>query len=330
MYDSDVSLHGVGDLRDVDGTDGRVLQRVPESVRTALNEKASDVVRRPAGAEIRFVPTDGSVRVTLSSPDGGCEVAPFWGPFAANERFDLGPEPETIALETPDRIARLDGEHGAFSPRVCRLALRGGEVALHDVAGGRRPPRRDELPDRRLLAYGTSITFGSNATGVDLSYPWRLGDRLGADVVNLGCPGSAFCEPELADYAAGLEYDLATLALSVNMIAAGFSAAEFRERAAYFVETVAAGEPEAPVAAVTLFPFVADLLDEHDEDEMIATPEAYRRALRSIAAAAPENVFPVEGTDLLDTSGLTTDLVHPSNRGMADVATGLAEAFDER
>ena len=270
-----MSLHNVGELRDLDGADGRRLQRVPESVRTELNEKAQDVMYRPAGAEIRFVPTDGTVSVTLSSPDGACEVFPFWGPFAANERHVLGEGPETLELEIPERPKRLveqgDDEY-AFAPSVCRLSLWGGEVAIHDISGARRPPRPDELPERAYLAYGTSITFGANATGPHLSYPRQLAERLGADVINLGCPGSAFCEAALADYAAGLDYDLATLALSVNMIAVGFTAEEFRERAEYFVGTVAAGEPDAPVAAITLFPFASDLLDGEEEGEMEATP----------------------------------------------------------
>ncbi|ELZ28044.1 lipolytic protein G-D-S-L family [Halogeometricum pallidum JCM 14848] len=325
-YD-DVSLHNVGEVRAVDGVDGQRIQRVPESVRRSLNEKARDVMYRPAGAEIRFVPTEGSVDVTLSSPDGACDVVPFWGPFMDSEHRRLGTEPETFTFETPERPAQLDPEAFAFSPAVCRLALWGGSVVLHGIDGGRRPPEPSELPERRYLAYGTSITFGSNATGVNLSYPWRLAESLDADVVNLGCPGSAFCEPELADYAAGLDYDVATLALSVNMLAAGFSTETFRERARYFVETVAEGAPDAAVAAITLFPFSADLVAEHGEDEMASTPGAYRRALREIAADAPGNVTPVEGTDLLGAEGLTTDLVHPSDRGMGQIADGLARHF---
>lgn len=322
-----VSLHNVGELRPVDGSEGRKLQRVPETVRASLNEKAQDVMYRPAGAEIRFVPTEGSVDVTLSSPDGTCEVVPFWGPFMDSEHRHLGTEPETFTFEVPERPSQLDPDAFAFSPAVCRLALWGGSVVVHGVDGGRRPPRPSELPEKRYLAYGTSITFGSNATGVNLSYPWRLAESLGADVVNLGCPGSAFCEPELAEYAASLDYDVATLALSVNMLAAGFSTETFRERARYFVETVAEGAPDARVVPITLFPFSADLIDEHGEEEMASTPEAYRRALRDIAADAPSNVTLVEGTDLLGVEGLTTDLVHPSDRGMGQIADGLARHF---
>ncbi|SFL33723.1 Lysophospholipase L1 [Halogranum rubrum] len=325
-YD-DVSFHNVGELRPVDGSDGRKLQRVPESVRQSLNEKAQDVMYRPAGAEIRFVPTDGSVDVTLSSPDGTCEVVPFWGPFMSSDHRHLGTEPETFTFEVPDRVTHLNPDDFAFAPGVCRLALWGGSVVVHDVEGARRPPTEAELPDRQYLAYGTSITFGSNATGVNLSYPWRLGESLGADVLNLGCPGSAFCEPELADYAASLDYDVATLALSVNMIAVGFSTETFRERARYFVETVAEGNPDAPVAAITLFPFFADVVDDPEADEMVSTPTAYREALREIAAEAPSNVAAVDGPDLLGVEGLTTDLVHPSDRGMGQIAAGLARHF---
>jgi hypothetical protein len=329
MHHDDVSLHNVAELADAPDADGRVFQRVPETTRAELNEGARANYRRPAGAEIRFV-TEETVEVTLSAPEHPCEVRPYWGPFQGRESFEIGTEPTTVALSTPDRVDEIREEVAAeypVHPRVCRLVLphRSKPVAYHGVNGDRRPPRAEELPDDTLVAYGTSITRGIAATAPHLTYVAQTARRLGTDALNLGTAGSAFCEPEIADHiAARDDWDAATLALSVNMVA-GFSVPEFRERVSYVVETVAAENPEKPVVAITLFPYFAELCagDQGDHENF----EAYREALREAVAAADRgNLHLVEGGDLLPRGrGLTADVLHPGDDAMIDIGVALAE-----
>ncbi|MFB6120725.1 MAG: SGNH/GDSL hydrolase family protein [Halobacteriaceae archaeon] len=329
MIHDGLSFHNVTDLRAVEDRAGLVIQRVPERTRVELNEGAQDNYRRPAGSEIRFVP-EGTVEVTLSAPEHATEVRPFWGPFQAREQFEIGEEPTTIELEFPERLAdvREDvADDYAHHPRVCRLVLphRSKPVFYHGVAGDTRPPREAELPDQTLLAYGTSITRGIAATAPHLTYVAQTARRLGTDALNLGTAGSAFCEPEIADHmAARDDWDAATLALSVNMVA-GFDVPEFRERVRYVVETVAGENPERPVVAITLFPYFPDLCTGDHEDH--ANYGAYRDALReAVAEADCDNLHLVEGPDLMPGGrGLTTDLVHPGDDAMIDVGVALAD-----
>jgi lysophospholipase L1-like esterase len=331
MFD-DVALHNVGETVPVDG--GQKLVRVPESVRADFNEKSRDEYQRPDGAEIRFV--GDRLELTVSAPEGTCELLPFWGPFGApaDEHVTVDDEPTTIELQRPERVTQVAPEHldeRYVAPEVGRLLSFGNRLVVHDVTGDVRPPRDSELPDRRLLAYGTSITQGAVASGHHLSYVQQAARRLGADAINLGSGGSAFCEAELADYLARREdWDLAVLSVSVNMIAAGFDAAEFRDRATYLVDTVAGAHPDRPVAAVTLFPFFADLCPGADPDGLAAAPEAYREALRAaVAAADRENLHLIEGPDLLqDPGGLSPDLLHPMDGGMIEMGRRLADRLD--
>ena len=48
------------------------------------------------------------------------------------------------------------------------------------------------------------------------------------DLVNLGTSGSAFCEPEIAEYIASQEWSLCVLELSVNMLGRGFHSEAIR------------------------------------------------------------------------------------------------------
>ncbi|MFB6120726.1 MAG: SGNH/GDSL hydrolase family protein [Halobacteriaceae archaeon] len=315
---------------------GLQLDRLPETVRTPLNDKAEDNYQRPTGVEIRFV-ADGPVEITLSCLDGESTVAPYWGPFECDfaAEITVGEEPETIEMEFPEHLADVGDDalpEGYFAPRVGRLVLRGRPTVLHGVEGDTRPPRDAELPDRTLLAYGTSITQGGIASRFPLAYASRAARGVRAEHVNLGTGGSAFCEPEIADHiAARDDWDAAVLSVSVNMIAVGFTAEEFRERAAYLVDTVAAENPEKPVVAITLFPQLSDVCPDRERgDDWTATADEYREVLRDVVEeAGHDNLHLLEGPDLLtDPTGLSTDLLHPADPGMIEIGANLGRELD--
>lgn len=336
MHVDDVSLHNVAELRDGAAIDdalagGQLLQRLPEAVRTELNSGAQNRYRHPAGVEVRFVQTaDEPVTVTLSAT-GASDVEVFWGPF--HERsVTVGPGETTIECSRPDPLGKLRPEvrdELAYSPDICRLRLagahRGGLVAFHEAAGPRRPPTGAELPDETLLAYGTSITEGEAPSAETVTYVAETARRLGTDLRNLGTCGSAYCEPAVADYLASQEFDVASLALSVNMIDA-FELATFEERAATMVETVAGENPETPVAAVTLYPYYDDLLVDGDREKAAA----FRETLREVVAAAErENLHLVEGPAMLDAGGLRADVLHPADAGMITMGERLSGELAE-
>ncbi|WP_435102947.1 SGNH/GDSL hydrolase family protein [Halarchaeum sp. P4] len=325
----DVSLHNVAETASPDWTDGgHRLCRVPAAVGANLNVDARERLRHPTGAELRFVPesSDATATVTLSAPEETV-VQPFWGPFQPSEPVEIGPEPTTHEFSLPPRVRDLDPDvaaGGAFDHRVCRLRFDGWvPAAVHDVSGAVRAPTNDELPRARYLAYGTSITEGAWASAPHLSYVARTARHLGVDALNLGCSGSAFCEPAMADYIAGREdWDVATLALSVNMANRGFTLEQFRERAAALVDTVTRAHPETPVVCVTLFPYHADVV-AGDDPERAAD---FRAALRTIVADADhQNLHIVEGADLMDATCLTSDVLHPGDDGMIQIGRALAE-----
>ena len=329
MIHGEVELHNVAELRAVDGCEGLLMQRVPEAVRLALNAGAQHQAMRPANVEVRFVCEDGPARVVLSGPDGGVAVV-FHGMFQA-ETCAIGLEPRAIELAVPEPLQMLGPRQVAdmpFPPTVTRLMLGGGPMFFHGVEGkGLRPPRPGELPTVRYLAYGTSITHGAAATGPHLRYAAQTAWRLGADLVNLGLAGSCHCEPELADYIAGREdWDFATLALSVNMIGAGFSLEEFYDRVSYMVNTVAGADTRRPVACITIYPHRRDFGDVYRAAADKGTPEQYRQQLRRAVEQCPHpNVHLLEGSEILsEVRGLTPDLVHPADNGMILMGENLA------
>lgn len=324
-----VSLHNVREIVPADWTgEGYCLHRVPESIGMNVNVDARERMRHPAGCELRVVPETDSIEVTLSAANTTA-FRVFWGGFQESEVYELGPRPTTIELSVPSRIDALRpdiAQSGAFDPRVCRVRYEAWEpVAVHDVRGACRPPTADERPDRRYLAYGTSITEGAAASACHLTYVARVARLLGIDALNLGASGAAFCESAIGDHIAEREdWNIATLSLSVNMANRGFTLMQFQERARRLVDRVAGAHPDCPVACITLFPYHADAVREED----LSRATEFRDVLRDIVATTPhDNAHLIEGPDLMDAGGLTTDVLHPGDAGMVSIGDGLADAL---
>lgn len=345
-----VAVHNGAELRDMSEAHGQGAvspQRVVEAVRGVLNEGAQARMREAAGVELRLV-TDGPVELVLSTPEA--EAGPLTDAMVFHGRFQhwggrgdlgtrprLGREPTVVRVAPPERLTEyaeeVRGVRGAgdFAAAVNRvlLPILAGPVVLHEVRPGAgvtlRPPRRDELPVRRVLFYGTSITHGSAATAPHLTYPQLCTNWLGADAINLGVGGSCHCEAELADdIAAREDWHAAVLALSVNMVG-GFDDATFADRVRYFVHTVAGRDQHRPVFAITLWPYFADLRAGEPHDKTAR----FRQHLRDAVASCPTaNAYLVEGPDLLTRfASLSSDLIHPGDPAMIEMSWRLADAI---
>jgi len=323
-----VELHNIEDLVSVKGCSGLRMQRIPESVRLRLNSKAQSQMCHPTCAEIRFV-SHHPVSIELSCPEGTGNVEVFYGPFQSKERYAVKQDRSVITVEMPDQMNLYDRSKMpdlSFSPDVCRLLMTGDPIFIHGIEGtDRRPPNRDELPRLRYLAYGTSITQEGNATAPHLTYVEQVGIRLGADVINLGTSGSAFCESAIADYiAARKDWDFATLAISVNMLK--FPLDFFYERASYMINTICRSNPRRPVICITLFPYSREFGDTFISLEDKGSPDDFRKTLHQAVADCPyENIYILEGTEILDDiGGLAPDLLHPGDQGMIFMGENLA------
>ncbi|WP_226042633.1 SGNH/GDSL hydrolase family protein [Natrinema sp. DC36] len=337
MHYDGIQFHNVGDVQSIEGRDGKLLQRVPKAVRTNLNDGAQSRMRHPAGVELRFVP-DGPATVTLSTIPGGSSedgtVRVSWGPIQSATEVVIGDDPTTISVALPEKLTDLEPsvrDDLAFDPRVCRIQLpgehRGGPMVYHDLEGDVRPPREEELPDRRYLAYGTSITEGEAPLGEHLTYVSQTARRLDADLINLGSCGTAYCDAAMADHIAERDdWDIATLSISVNMVGT-FSPEEFRERAAQLIDRVASAHRNNPVVAITIFRNARDVCRSADPDGLC---ERFREELREVVAETPhENVHLLEGPELLPTiGGLTADLVHPGDDAMITIGENLAAELE--
>jgi lysophospholipase L1-like esterase len=338
MLFKSAELYNIAETVVSPGRQGWALCRYPSSVRERLDNPSIESPFFCAGTEIRFNIKSGSARIMLardaSSPvnaTGICEVwfGPFQGDWQYSPRFAY-PDGGNIEINQPDDIDELVAlakkANSPWDPRLVRLFLPYDySCRLIDIEGDIAPPRPEQSPQKRILAYGSSITHGGSA--VRPSEPWarRAADALGMDLINLGLAGTCRLEPAVAEWiAARRDWEVATLELGINLITQ-MDAAEFAERARRFLAIVGERRPDALIFCVDQFTNCFDV--RHD-----AKIVAYRKAItEAVNVASSHNIKYVNGSDFLDpVSDLCQGLIHPSARGHEVIGKKMAEIIKER
>jgi len=257
----------------------------------------------------------------------------WFGPFEGDWTIcprTIGTEPTTLTITMPHNLEQLQHharENGlAYDPALVRVILPyEWFTELVDIEGEIEPPRPEQTPARKMLAYGSSITHGGGAVRPTESYAMLTASSLGMDLINLGFAGSAHMEAEMARYIArDVDWELATLEMGINVIDS-WPVEQFREQVQVFVREIATAHPDRWIFCIDLFTCVNDL----DHDPLI---EAYRQVVRETVAelALPKLVY-LNGQSLLTgISGLTADLVHPSSAGMQEISARLVEVIRGR
>jgi len=340
MIYQNLEFHNVAELQSVQNTAGLLLQRFPESVRYSLghgdHERGRFYAERSVGCEIRFVTDAPFFRITLSTVDNEGMVFIYKGSFLhAGYRLQPGLT-TTLHVETPPKFDLVQPEvlEAPFSPRVWRI-LFGHEACfafhhLETFGHAVRPPQAGETPALRWLAYGSSITFGGNALLYTNTYIQQAAKRLGADVSCKGMPGSCFCDPLMVRYITEeTDWDFITLELGVNM-RGRFNLTEFEERVRGLIRDVRAHHPGKPMVAINIYPNGA--VFQKDQDDRIARDNLdFNRIVRQIVSESDDpQLYFIDGSEILtDFSGLTTDLLHPSDDGHIRMGENLARRLGE-
>jgi lysophospholipase L1-like esterase len=335
MIYKNVELYNVEELIAPEDGVGKVLSRIPNKLRMTLNESAKTAALFPAGCEIRFNLEGESAKILLKREEmshWGSQlslVEVFQGSFQVSWNL-IGTKPTEITLSLPQNVELLDKvskkERLPFDAHLTRVILPYDEtIRLIDIDGRTVPPNQGQTPKKKYLAYGSSITHGAWAIRPTGSYAMKTAQVLGADLINLGFGGGAHCERQIADYIARREdWDLVTLETGINML--GFSTEEFKNRVEYLIEKVAKSHPDKWIFCIDLFTFCDDF--NHSSKKQ----NEFRKIVRNtIEKLNMPKLVHIDGRKILkETSGLTSDLVHPSPIGMEEMAMNLSRFIKKR
>ena len=179
------------------------------------------------------------------------------------------------------------------------------------------------------MAYGSSITHGSNA--LDASHMWTavLAHNLNMDMINLGMAGNCFMEKAMIDYIAdeGVNgnWDILTLGLGINAL--DWDEEKINERVYYAVQKTASENPKKSI-------FVISPLYCCDDFNGGGKAAKWRRLIEAnVKKLNLKNVRYINGLDLIgDMSFISADEVHPNIYGAAQIAerlTGIIKNFKD-
>ena len=295
---------------------GQQICRVPADVREGLLPGAYNTASLSStGCELRFVMNEGcdSVTLHLHCLEPFMLLQLYFGSFQGGWKYlhirGLFPGDNTLVIERPANIQQLREtarERGhLFSPDVMRLCFRSGCISDIRLEGDVRPPRSNEVPEKRILFYGSSITHGSLSYLPCNDYASLVCRKLGADLINKGCAGSCRMEKSMVDYLVGRnDYEFCVFELGSN-IPADLSAQEFKQNVHYLLDSYTAAHPDKKAYVIDdLIVLSPDHRQRHEQ---------VRECLQEIANP---NLIYVDGYQMLPDADLVcADFVHPTVEG---------------
>ena len=324
MFYENVEFYNVAEIIEQEGE--KCFSRIPDKLRVALNESAKLEALSTAGCEIRFNLKSKTGKIVLKTESESHLAEVYQGMFKVASHI-ISSEPTEISISLPDKIELLNKitkeKKFPFNPYLSRVILPYRAVTkVIDIKGKFSLPAKEQTPQTKYLAYGSSITHGSSASRPTGTYAMRTAQLLGVDLINLGFGGGAHCEEQMADYIAKRnDWDFATLELGINMVG-GFETADFKKRVEYFIRKVATTHSDKWIFCIGLFTFYADF------DPASTKQNEFRKIVKeTVEKLNMPKLIHLDGRDILENpSGLMGgDLVHPSPGGMDEMARNLTQ-----
>lgn len=304
--------------------EGLRISRVPAEVREGLLPGAHDVASLSAtGCEIRFVMNEGcdNVKIKINCLEPFMLLQLYYGSFQGGWKYlhvrGLFPGENELVIDRPaniDLLRQTAQERGhLFSPDVMRLCFRSGGIADIRLEGDVRPPRPEEVPQKRILFYGSSITHGSLSYLPCNDYASLVCRKLGTDLINKGFAGSCRMEPAMVRYLCGRDdYEFCVFELGSNL-PAEIGKEEFQQSVMNLLLSYTQAHPDKKA-------FVID-------DLLVLQPDhdcRHAQVRECLEKLDLPNLIYLNGYDMLPHSDLVcADFVHPTVEGHQVMADAL-------
>lgn len=296
---------------------GDKLHRYPIKAENGMNCHARWMSRFSCGCELRFVSQAKYIDVTLLAEEGAPNVLVLRGDYVcANYRLEPG-KITTVKLTAPT-IAdeNIDDEfykNNRFSKDVWRIYMHNGSFTVCSIDSygySVRPPYKDEMPEKTLLTYGSSITHGAGAILHYSCYANQLAVQLKSDVLIKGLGGSCHCDKTSIDYITATdEWDMALLEPAINMVGS-FELDEYAKRVNYLISEFS--KTDKKIFVTTIYPYSKRYMGR---EKVNGKSALFDDVIRK-ACAGFDNTYLIEGSEIItDTEFLSADGIHPCDYG---------------
>ncbi|MDY3845293.1 MAG: SGNH/GDSL hydrolase family protein [Eubacteriales bacterium] len=341
MLFNNMEFFNVSDIKKEDNG-GYSLYRFPESVRKVTYNIGTRMATSATLVEIRFVTDADVIWLTLESRIGDMPFYVFCGDYKYLSLKLSAGEKKTFVLEPNGNFASkgdelLDTPHykNRYSHNVWRIVIPDGYPIFHgvDIQNGSfiRPPMPRELPSKKLLIYGSSISHGCWADSYMLGYTNIAGELLGVDVMNKGMSGSCREEAQMADYLAGEDFDVMYLELTTNMSNPNdFTTEEVMKRTEYLVRKICSENPSKKIVTSNAFVLSFGKKDDELTEKESRVKDISQRVCELIDKLKGEykNLFFFNSSEVYREGYYCCyDFVHPSEFGHIRMAFNFAEVM---
>ena len=226
------------------------------------------------------------------------------------KEFALGAMEKSFNLESGDKRIKIRFPFSVIA-EIEELELVGATYV--------EPVKRD----KKLVAYGDSITQGFDSDFPSKTYAAKLADYLDAEIINKGIGGINFC-PDLVTAAEdGVHADYISIAYGTNDWAA-CTEDEFRKNATDFMNNIAKKYPDVPVVVITpLWRY-----DHESEDKKFGKFSGLEPIIRE-ACKNHKNMTVVSGFNLIphDVDNFGDKWLHPNMKGFEYYFNNLIQEF---
>lgn len=338
MIYKNVELFNVAEIRETPDGTGASLYRFTLDAIDHIKGIGAKSVRSSTGCEIRFVTNATEIWVTLEALTEDVGLTVFLGDLEYQRLHLEGGRKKTFILNRNsvfDRIDKdvLNSSSNRFPTDLWRIHVNYSHtshcLAFHEAVGLDgivRPPLPTEQPQKKFIAYGSSITHGCGSGCTGNGYIQHAARLLGIDVLNKGIAAGCQCEKAVCDFIKNAEWDFAMFELGVNMY--DRKTKDFKRVVDYLINAVHETNPDKKIFVVT--PYISVLSMGTDKDYKGKHAD-YVKILEDIVAEInSENVILINGESVSDSlMYFTADLLHPSDFGHVRMGENLSKILKE-
>ncbi len=317
--------------------DGFILRRFPvdviENLTLPLYDKDGNYTeewighryyaKQLAGAEIRFFSHATEVALKAKAIENGI-INVYHGDFLLKSEFVKEGETLDTVFKRNNFVNGIPKKNcNRFNPNVWRICFANGPFEILKVKPNarRRLPKQTELPKKKVLCYGSSITFGGGTPYSYLSYISVMANALGFDVLNKGISGGCQCDKGIKDYLLTEDFDYGYFELCINIAERPLWLIE--ERMGTLIDEFCTKFPDKKMFFVTPYMYGADISKSADDysNEFVKPV----KVLTEHAKKYP-NAIIIDGNKILDkTYYFSADLEHPAEFGHVMQGLNLAK-----
>lgn len=320
---SEVKEHEDGSL-----TVYRFTSKAREAFADGMRDYAVGVGEMTTGCEIRFVGEGADISFHCTNDNGSVEI--YRGDFFVRRETIQQNTDHTVVLRSDLGTDRhnIAGYKGKYGTAVWRVVFgHEGRLKINSIKpiSDIRPPVASELPEKSVIAYGSSITHSAFSVAFTNSYVYTLGRCLGAQMLCKGMAGCCFAQKDVVDFIADQPTDAALLELGINMIDTPIDVAEFERRADYAVKRVlASGKKVILISNFTSHHNLSSGANHEKNEQFVNKLEEIYENNKC------DNLFYVSGREIVnDLSFLSADILHPAPYGHISMGHRIAEKLRE-